>query len=71
MNVQGRAVSQARTDITVRDLKIIVDEPKPRGGTNQGATPTETVAVALTGCLNVIGHRCAERVGVDIQNLVT
>lgn len=69
MNVQGRAVSQARTDITVRDLKIIVDEPEPRGGTNQGPTPTETVAVALTGCLNVMGHRCAERVGVDIQHL--
>ena len=57
MKVSGQAVTHAQTDVTVRDLTVIVDEPEPRGGTNLGATPTETVAVALAGCLNVMGHR--------------
>ena len=69
MKIQGKAVNHARTDMTVRDLTVVVDEPEPRGGTNLGATPTETVIVALTGCLNVMGHRCAERIGIDIQDL--
>ncbi len=69
MKVNGRAMSHARTDVTVRDLKIIVDEPEPSGGTNMGATQTETVAVALAGCLNVMGHRCADQVGLEIIDL--
>ncbi len=69
MKVKGSAKSHARTNVNVRDLEIIVDEPEARGGTNLGATPTETIAVALAGCLNVVGHRCAEKVGMQILNL--
>ena len=69
MKVSGRAISHDRTDVIVRDLKVIVDEPEPRGGTNLGATPTETVAIALAGCLNVMGHRCADEVGLEILDL--
>ena len=69
MKVNALAQSHARTSVNVRDLEVIVDEPEARGGTNLGATPTETIAVALAGCLNVVGHRCAEKVGVKILNL--
>ncbi len=69
MKVKGVAKSHARTNVSVRDLEIIVDEPEARGGTNLGATPTETIAVALAGCLNVVGHRCAEKVGLTIINM--
>ena len=69
MKVNALAQSHARTRVNVRDLEVIVDEPEARGGTNLGATPTETIAVALAGCLNVVGHRCAEKVGVKILNL--
>ena len=69
MKIHGTAVNHARLDVDVRDLKVVIDEPELRGGTNQGATPTETIAIALAGCLNVMGHRCAERVGVDIRAL--
>ena len=69
MKVNALAQSHARTSVNVRDLEVIVDEPEARGGTNLGVTPTETIAVALAGCLNVVGHRCAEKVGVKILNL--
>ena len=69
MKVSGRAISHVRTDVIVRDLRVIVDEPEPRGGTNLGATPTETVVIALAGCLNVMGHRCADQVGLEILDL--
>ena len=34
----GEAVSHSRTDISVRDLKVITDEPLERNGTNMGVT---------------------------------
>ncbi|KPA22258.1 OsmC-like protein [Shimia sp. SK013] len=56
----------ARTEIPIRDLNVTVDEPAERGGTNLGATPTETALTALIACTNVIGHKNAKRLGVDL-----
>ncbi|MCO4838378.1 MAG: hypothetical protein KC426_09855, partial [Oceanospirillaceae bacterium] len=58
--------THARTEIPVRDLKVIIDEPTQRGGTNLGPTPTETVMTALIACTNVIGHKNAQRLGTDL-----
>lgn len=61
--------THARTEIPVRDLTVVIDEPVERGGTNMGPTPTETVMTALTAliaCTNVIGHKNAARLGVDL-----
>ncbi|MEM9708515.1 MAG: OsmC family protein [Pseudomonadota bacterium] len=46
-----------------------MDEPMERGGTNSGPTPTETALAALAGCTNVIGHKCAEKLGLDVGHL--
>ncbi|WP_419914096.1 OsmC family protein [Hoeflea sp.] len=40
-----------------------------RGGTNAGPTPTDTALAALIGCTNVIGHKCAGSLGIDIGHL--
>lgn len=67
--VSAKATSHARTDIAVRDLNVIIDEPEARGGTNQGATPTETLATALAGCINVISHRVADSLGIELGEM--
>jgi putative redox protein len=61
--------SHARSNIKVRDLEYVIDEPLERGGTNLGPTPTEAVLSALVGCTNVIGHKCATSLGIDIGHL--
>lgn len=58
--------SHARTDIPVRDLDVVIDEPLERGGTNMGPTPTEAAMTALIACTNVIGHKNAKRLGIDL-----
>lgn len=58
--------THARTEIPMRDLTVVVDEPLERGGTNLGASPTETALAALIACTNVIGHKNAHRLGVDL-----
>ncbi|MEM6387375.1 MAG: OsmC family protein [Pseudomonadota bacterium] len=50
-------------------LSIVIDEPIARGGTNEGPSPTATAYAALIGCTNVIGNKCAAKLGVDIGHL--
>lgn len=61
--------SHSRTDVTVRDVNFTIDEPTERGGTNLGPTPTDTAIAALIACTNVIGNKCAKKLGVDIGHL--
>lgn len=58
--------THSRTEIPVRDLNVIIDEPLERGGTNLGPSPTEAAMTALIACTNVIGHKNAARLGVDL-----
>jgi len=69
MRVEGDSKSHARTDVSVRGLTSIIDEPLERDGTNLGMTPTETFAAALIGCTNVIGHRIAHKNGITFESM--
>ncbi len=64
LKMTANAVHHARTDITIRDLNTIIDEPEARGGTNVGPTPTEMLMSSLIGCTNVVSQRIAHRDGV-------
>lgn len=61
--------THARTEIPVRDLSVVIDEPTERGGTNLGPTPTEAAMTALIACTNVIGHKNAHRLGIELGEM--
>lgn len=61
--------SHSRSDISVRDTSMTIDEPLARGGTNLGPSPTETAMAALMGCSNVIGRKIAEKLGLDVRHM--
>jgi putative redox protein len=65
--IHGTCPTHSRTEISVRDVKAIIDEPKERDGTNMGPTPTETMVGALIACTNVISNKCAKKHGVEIR----
>ena len=67
MRMEGMVESHSRTDVSIRGLTKIIDEPVERGGTNLGMSPTETFAAALIGCTNVISHKIAHKNGVEFQ----
>lgn len=69
LRARAECTSHSRADVAVRDLIFPIDEPTERGGTNAGPTPTDTALAALIGCTNVIGHKCASALGVDIGHL--
>ena len=45
--IHGNCPTHSRTEISVRDVGTVIDEPKEREGTNMGPTPTETISVAI------------------------
>ena len=61
--------THARTEIPERDVNVVIDEPLERGGTNLGPTPTEAAMTALIACTNVIGHKNAHRLGIDLGTI--
>lgn len=65
--IHGDCPTHSRTEISTRDVKTVVDEPKERDGTNMGPTPTETLVAALIACTNVISHKCAQKHGVKFD----
>jgi|SRR5215471_16984932 uncharacterized OsmC-like protein len=69
LKLDGTCVSHTRTDVSARDLKMTIDEPVERGGTNLSLTPTETLMAALLGCTNVIAHRVGETHGVHFKSM--
>lgn len=69
LKVEGHSPSHARTDVSVRDLNVVIDEPIERGGTNLGPSPTEYAYIALMGCTTSIGHKCAKALGIEIGPL--
>ncbi len=68
MRLDAACPSHARTDVTVRDTRLTIDEPVERGGTNQGPSPTETLMSALAIPLTLGPHKCADKHGVAFQD---
>ncbi|MEP2782465.1 MAG: OsmC family protein [Pseudoruegeria sp.] len=69
LKAEADCPSHSLANVSIRDLTFAIDEPTERGGTNLGPTPTDTALGALAGCTNVIGHKCASKLGVDIGHL--
>ncbi len=68
-NIAATCPTHSRTDLRVRDLESVIDEPEERDGTNLGFTPTETLIAALIGCTNVISHKIAHRHGIEFADM--
>jgi len=69
IKLSGRGTSHSRSETEADGLTVVIDEPVARGGTNEGPSPTSTAYSALIGCTNVIGNKCAQKLGVDIGHL--
>lgn len=66
--LEANCPSHSRSDVSVRDVSLVIDEPTERDGTNMGPTPTETALAALAACTNVIGNKVAHKLGLDVSN---
>lgn len=65
----GMCETHARTRVSAGEAATIIDEPKERGGTGQGLTPTQTLMAALVACTNVISNKIAHKMGVTFEDM--
>ncbi len=56
-----------RSEATIRDFSITIDEPEKLGGTNKGPNPMEILLASLAGCLDFTGTIIAEEMGYELQ----
>ncbi|MFY0597825.1 MAG: OsmC family protein [Cognatishimia sp.] len=69
IDVKGRALSHARTEMVARGKVVTTDEPPERGGTDLFATPLETMLSSFLGCTNVIGNYVAGLLKMDVRSM--
>ena len=69
IKLTGQGTSHSRSETEIDGNTVVIDEPVARGGTNEGPSPTATAYSALIGCTNVIGNKCADKLGVEIGHL--
>ncbi|MTH99090.1 OsmC family protein [Roseibium sp. RKSG952] len=69
LRARGRGASHSRADSSIPDLGFAIDAPLLRGAAKPGQVMTQTSLAALAGCTNVIGHKCATKLGADIGEL--
>lgn len=67
--LRGVCETHARTRISAGEVATIIDEPKERGGSGRGLTPTQTLMAALVACTNVISNKIARKMGVTFEDM--
>lgn len=68
-SIKAHSENPTKTIVEAGNFKIIVDEPKNLGGTDEGPNPVEYVLAALAGCLNVVGHLVAKEMGFVLRGI--
>lgn len=67
--LSGTAESSTKSQVTSRDVTMIIDEPIERGGTNEGPMPVEMVFAGLIGCTHVISNKLAKANDVEVVDM--
>lgn len=65
----ARNDAKLRTEIKVRHLNMLVDEPREKGGSDLAPTPLETALGALVGCEAVVLRMVASAIDFDYDGV--
>ena len=58
-----------RSEVSIRDHKLVIDEPVGIGGTDAGASPVEVLLAALGACQEITYKAYATALGIDLQRV--
>lgn len=66
---ESRLVDGFRSEVSVRDFKVTIDQPFGFGGTNKGPKPSEYVLAALAACQEVTYRLYADALGIPLRGV--
>lgn len=67
--VTGESENPTKINLESGKFKMIIDEPKMMGGTDEGPSPIQVLLMSLAGCLNVTGHEIARQKGIQLNGM--
>ena len=67
--VTGESENPTKMNLKAGKFKLIIDEPKNMGGTDEGPSPIQVLLMSLAGCLNVTGHEIARQKGLKLNSM--
>lgn len=66
LQATAEVLSKTQVRTVSRSHAFTIDEPKSGGGDDKGPQPLEALVSAFAGCTNVIAHRLADELGIDL-----
>ncbi len=66
---KSELVEGFRSDVTIRDHHVVVDEPPQLGGGDAGPNPIELLLAALGACQEITYKAYATAMGIDIERV--
>ncbi len=69
VTVRGESENPTKINLTSGKFKMVIDEPKGLGGTDEGPSPVQVLLMSLAGCLNVTGHEVARQRGLKLNGM--
>ena len=67
--ITGESENPTKMNLAAGKFKMIIDEPKGMGGTDEGPSPIQVLLMSLAGCLNVTGHEIARQKGLKLNGM--
>ncbi|WP_414050804.1 OsmC family protein [Macrococcus animalis] len=67
MRASVESIEGLKVESSVRDFKMIMDEPESLGGTNNGMNPVEALLSAVGGCKVIVARSFAKMKKIDLQ----
>jgi putative redox protein len=69
MKATARRSTNFSHAISIRDHQLTVDEPRERGGEDEGPNPEELLAASLASCTAITMEMYAQRKGWDVGSI--
>ena len=69
VTVRGESENPTKMNLVSGKFKMVIDEPKGLGGTDDGPSPIQVLLMSLAGCLNVTGHEVAQQRGMKLNGM--
>jgi uncharacterized OsmC-like protein len=69
VNVEAKTLENMKIEVTARDHKLMIDQPKGGGGNDSGPTPLEYLFFSLAGCIGTIGTIIAKQKRIDLRGI--
>ena len=66
MKATARRATNLMHTVSLRDHQVVVDEPRERGGDDEGPSPEEFLAASLASCTAITMEMYAQRKGWEI-----